>query len=70
MLLLEENSFQGLSSVKYINRNSTYVKKFVDRDGLPKEDPPPHANDKYLQETKEPFVAAAECKCQSSTNPV
>ena len=32
-------------------RNSTRVKKFVERDGPPEEDPSPHADDKYLKET-------------------
>ena len=41
-------------------RNSTHVKKFVERDGLPEEDSPPHADDKYLKETVEPVVAPAE----------
>ena len=45
-------------------RNSTHVKKIVERDGLPEEDPPPHADDKYLKKTVEPVVAPAECISQ------
>ena len=41
-------------------RNSTHVKKFVERDGPPKGDPSPHDHDKYLKETVEPVVAPAE----------
>ena len=43
------------------NRNSTHVKKSVERDGLPEQDSPPHADDKYLKETVEPVEAPAEC---------
>ena len=43
------------------NRNCTHVKKSVERDGLPEQDSPPHADDKYLKETVEPVVAPAEC---------
>lgn len=39
-------------------RNSTQVKKFVERDGLPEGDPPPHADDKYLKETVEPVFSS------------
>ena len=41
-------------------RNSTHVKKFVERNGPPEGDPSPHAHDKYLKETVEPAVAPAE----------
>ena len=41
-------------------RNSTQVKKFVERDGLPEGDPPPHADGKYLKETVKPVVAPVE----------
>ena len=41
-------------------RNSTHVKKFIERDGPPEEDPSSHADDKYLKETVEPVMAPAE----------
>ena len=39
-------------------RNSTHVKKFVERDGPPEGAPSPHVDDKYLKETVEKLAQA------------
>ena len=44
--------FDSTEGVQY-KRNSTHVKKFVERDGPPEEAPSPHADDKYSKETVE-----------------